>query len=283
MKINTILLTGAMRSGTSVLGKIIGSFDQVEFFYEPMIFVNLLLNPSCHALLEDYIYSDLMMPALAGRNINLNRNDDSSIYNYKSEAFIAARMSRSWPADLIHATYPSVSCLVKYPTYISQIASLPTHYFPMKRVYIYREPNGNLHSLLRKRWFSDEVLAAGVRGEFRKVDDQKLPLWIEDGEREDFLSLDEQGRCLFYYNKCLSASLDKFDLILSYESLCNDPFATAEQLQNNLGISPGDRTHELLKNMRTEIVAPIEIAKHNADAYETAIGNYERIHALNIV
>ena len=283
MKIKTIFLTGAMRSGTSVLGKIIGSMDGVEFFYEPMIFVRLLLNPSCHMLLDDYIYSDLLMPALAGRNINLNRNDDSSAYNYKSDSFIASRMSKSWSSDEIHASYTNVNCLIKYPTYISQIASLNMQFTPSKKVYIFREPNGNLHSLLRKRWFSDEVISVGIRGEFRKLGGQNIPLWIEDSEVDKFFSLDEQGRCLFYYNKTLSERLDKFDVIISYESLCNDPFNTVANLQNKLDISAGEKTEELLKGMRFERVSPLRIDKHNAEAYEQAQANYRRVKTLSNV
>ncbi len=272
-----------MRSGTSMLGKVIGSFDLVEFFYEPMTFVNLLLNPPCHTLIDDYIYSDLLMPALAGRNINLNRNDDSSIYNYKSDALIAARLSRSWPSDVIHDAYPSISCLIKYPTYIKQIGLLHLSSFSMKKVYICREPNGNLSSLFRKRWFSDEVISSGVRGEFRKVDGCNIPLWVDDCELEKFLSLDEMGRCLLYYNKTLAASLDKFDVVLSYESICNDPFSTAEQLQKKLNTKPGEKTHQLLKSIRPEEMVSLQIAKHNVDAYEAAIANYERVKVLSNV
>jgi hypothetical protein len=283
MIVKTIFLTGSMRSGTSALGKIIGSLEGVEFFYEPMIFVKLLLDPNNHRLLDDYIYSDLIMPALAGRNINLNRSDDSSIYNYKSEAFIRARMSKSWASDEIHAKYSSVNCLIKYPTYISQIASLEIPSFPSKKVYIFREPNGNLHSLLRKKWFSDEVISDGIRGEFRKVDGRNIPLWVENPEIEKFLSLDEQGRCLFYYNKTLSVNLDAFDVIVSYESLCNEPFQTGINLQSKLDVLPGEKTEELLRNMRPEKMTTLEIAKHNVEAYEQALANYRRVKTLGNV
>jgi hypothetical protein len=256
MKIRIILLTGAMRSGTSVLGKIIGSLQDVEFFYEPMIFVKLLMNPACSEMFDDYIYSDLIMPALAGRNLNLNRNDDSSIFNYKSENFIADRMARSWSADEIHSAYSGVGCLIKYPSYITQIASFSSSAFPLRKVFIFREPNGNLNSLLRKRWFSDE---------------------------ERFLSMDEEGRCLFYYNKTLSANLDQFDVVMSYESLCNDPLHTVEILQNKLGAQPGEVTQALLKNMRPEKVVSVKVAEHNSEAYDAAIANYDRVKGLSNV
>lgn len=283
MKIKIILLTGAMRSGTSVLGKIIGSLRDVEFFYEPMIFVKLLMNPACSEMFDDYIYSDLIMPALAGRNLNLNRNDDSSIFNYKSENFIEDRMARSWSADEIHSAYSGVGCLIKYPTYITQIASFSSSAFPLRKVFIFREPNGNLNSLLRKRWFSDEVISSGIRGEFKKLNSRNVPLWVEDSDVERFLSMDEEGRCLFYYNKTLSANLDQFDVVMSYELLCNDPLHTVEILQNKLGAQPGEVTQALLKNMRPEKVVSVKVAKHNSEAYEAAIANYDRVKVLSNV
>jgi hypothetical protein len=279
MKITLTLMTGAMRSGTSVLGKIVGSFEQVEFFYEPMTFVRLLLNDSCKGLVDDYVYFDLLMPSLAGRNINLNANDDSSIRNYKSAGFIDKRLARSWPADVIHESNEAVTCLVKYPSYADELAGFESAIYPTKKIYIVREPIGNVLSILQKRWFHDEVIQGGIRGEFKRVGTRNVPLWLREQDVDDFMRLDETGRCLFYYNQVLSARLDKFDVVVSYEGLCNYPAETVENLQRKLNLKSGEMTEMLVSRMRPEQIKSLDVNEGNKALFDEAMSNYRSVLA----
>ncbi len=277
MNISLVILSGAMRSGTSVLGKVLGSFDQVEFFYEPMTFVRLLLNKSSHALVDDYLYFDLLMPSLAGRNINLNPHDDSSIHHYKSKAFIENRLSRSWPSDVIHEANDNVTCLVKYPSYVNEIADFESKSFPTKKVYIVREPVGNVLSLLRKKWFSDSVIEGGVRGDFKRVENRNAPLWLSDQDVDAFFRLNETGRCLFYYNKVLGVDLDKYLVVVSYESLCNRPAEAVTNIGRKLGIKAGQLTDVLVEGMRPEQIQSLDMTEQNKLVYDEAMWNYKRV------
>jgi Sulfotransferase family len=277
MNINLLLLTGAMRSGTSVLAKILGSLNTVEFFYEPMMFVKII-NNDVH-LLDDYIYHDLMMPALAGRNINLNSHDDSSIYNYKSVSFIENRLSQSWPIDEIHLTYDTATCCIKYPSYINQVSAITSPSYPVQKVFIAREPIGNVLSLLKKQWFSDAVLADGVRGDFKKIGSKFVPMWLANSDVDQFYALDELGRCLFYYIKCLEINEKSFDVIVSYEALCATPMQVVNNISRVLSLSFGDMTNQLVTSMRPERQQQLDISANNVELFNAAKHAYQRIVA----
>ena len=277
MNITLGLLTGPMRSGTSVLGKIIGSFDGVEFFYEPMTFITLLLNKECRFLLEDYIYYDLLMASLAGRNLNLNSHDDSSVYNYKSKKVIEERLSRSWSTDMIHESNQDVFCLVKYPSYINQFAEYESNRFKVKKIFIFREPVGTILSLMKKKWFNESVLTLGLRGEFKQLEGKHVPLWLADTEVDLFWNLDEMGRCLFYYTKTLKEYTHNFDVVVSYDMLCNEPKRTVNGLLKKLSLKRGDLTNKLIEELRPEQIKSLKISKKNEHLFEEAMSSYLRI------
>jgi len=87
--IKHIVITGVGRSGTTILGKIIHSFEGVEYVYEPYTIQALLPllttieKDHWKNLYHSYLYEDIFMGAVAGRNVNLNEMDDSCIIKAK--------------------------------------------------------------------------------------------------------------------------------------------------------------------------------------------------------
>src|SRR5512141_1115475 len=86
---NAIFITGSARSGTSLVGSIIHSMDKVEYAYEPPMLVSLfaMINGLPEAqwkfLYETYLYEEILLNSIAGRAINCNVSDYSSIYKVK--------------------------------------------------------------------------------------------------------------------------------------------------------------------------------------------------------
>ena len=76
-----IIVTGAGRSGTTILGKLIGSMEPAFYFFEPTL-IKFGFRSSVDyiqaAFVEDYV-----LPTIQGRNINTNRKDDSWIGHYE--------------------------------------------------------------------------------------------------------------------------------------------------------------------------------------------------------
>ena len=86
-----IFITGSARSGTTSLGELVGSMAPSEYFLSHRYFFSLFsllqqLEPSAARLLfQTYLYEDLLIPTLSGRNINLREQDDSSYCAHKSK------------------------------------------------------------------------------------------------------------------------------------------------------------------------------------------------------
>ena len=99
---NAIIITGSARSGTTIMGKIVHSFQGVEYVNEPPMLFSLIskiddVGPNIWKLLyETYLYEEFLINALAGRSINCNRGDDSSIYHVKGNEEIEARLQNSY-------------------------------------------------------------------------------------------------------------------------------------------------------------------------------------------
>ena len=84
---NSIFISGLPRSGTTLLGKIFGSFSDLEYHFEPPCFYLILsLYASSFLSFEQakiiislILSEELILESAHGRSINLRPNDDSQI------------------------------------------------------------------------------------------------------------------------------------------------------------------------------------------------------------
>lgn len=97
-----VLVTGSARSGTTIIGALIHTFQNVEYVFEPPALIALfplieeMPEHQWKYLYEAYLYEEFLINAVSGRAINTNIDDDSSIYKVKSGQDIAERLSWSW-------------------------------------------------------------------------------------------------------------------------------------------------------------------------------------------
>ncbi len=96
-----IVVAGCYRSGTTILGKLISSFENIEYYYEPPTLMSLLpvidnIPQNYWKLLyESYIYEDFYINSQAGRRYNFRKDDDSCIYDIRTSSYIeGAYLSR---------------------------------------------------------------------------------------------------------------------------------------------------------------------------------------------
>ena len=86
---NTLVITGAPRSGTSLLGKLVSTLQGIEYHFEPpMVWVlsSLLsmkaVTPEIASiLLQLHLHEDLLVESAHGRKANLRPGDDSMVLN----------------------------------------------------------------------------------------------------------------------------------------------------------------------------------------------------------
>jgi hypothetical protein len=262
MKNNRIIVIGGCaRTGTTVLANLIGTLNNIEYFFEPPTmkllfnYVNNIEHTIWKELFYNYLYNDLFYRALAGRNINLNKNDDSSIYNYKSEKDISFRLSRSFRQFEMKELSKDKVIAFKILEEISNFSHVKKIIPDILGIVIYRNANDTINSLLSKGWFSDKSLdpdstepasmfsvEKGIRiCNFVKLDD--IDYWIRSSEIE---------RCAYYYIRAYKEILKiKNDLhFINYDNFIFKPEEELIKILSLFKLAPGSLTNQKIKAIK---------------------------------
>ena len=155
-----IIITGTGRSGTSIVGQLIHSMSNVEYIFEPQFIMSLsclihkLAEKDWKLLYETYLYEDFLINALAARNLNFNKNDDSYIYYTKSFDEINERLLRINRKNLAHDLSANAVIAYKMLENIDKICKIKKYYPLTKVVVMLRCAEDTINSILQKKWFS---------------------------------------------------------------------------------------------------------------------------------
>ncbi len=254
---HAILVSGSARSGTTILGKIIHSFQNVEYAFEPPEIISLLASinevPSAtwKMLYATNLYESLLMGSLSGRSINTNRYDDSSIFHVKGMSDIDSRLSRSHrKVELENRAMKSVIAY-KIPDIIPFIPSLLDQYPLTRVVLIRREAVPTINSLMEKHWFSDENMSSNLVWPSYKKGMYSIPYWVKKRDFDLWVAMSELDRCAYYYirmNEDVAKIPDRVDV--SYEALLEHPDRVVAELAHKLGLEFGVKTAALIKDIR---------------------------------
>ena len=279
LKPKLILVTGSGRSGTTLLGKIIASHNNTEYFYEPITFINLIKSElSGDETVRDYILYDLLHNSLAGRSINMNTNDDSCIFNYKSKKNVDNRISKSLVVDQFNEIYLNYSSVIKMPSYTSLLGNFSSPFFDITKILLIRHPAPVIRSILIKQWFSDEKLSKrelwGVR-----YKDLFIPNYIPESQRVLFYSASEIDRCHIYYISCYHDQIvSKFDHVIDYDDVLLHGHTIINDLSEKLKLKPGELTEKVLSSVQTKSVDKQEVT---SVLYDKALMMYNNIRLKN--
>lgn len=254
---SAILISGSARSGTTIVGKLVHSFECVEYVFEPPALIALfsliedLPLAQWNFLYEAYLYEEFLINAVSGRTINTNRIDDSSIYAVKSDKEIEGRLNRSWPKIDSTAAAAQSRAAYKIPNIVPFIPNLRSRYPGMNVVMMVRGAIETIHSLLAKHVFTPGHPSAAMPWPFRLFDNERLPYWIRKGDEKLWQELNEIDRCAYYYirmNEGLQTS--ERQIVLKYADLVKSPQAVASQLADFLGLSFGACTDTIIRSIK---------------------------------
>ena len=264
MNNDLIVLGGVGRSGTSILGKLVGSLDNVEFFYEPKT-IDLLFSKideidkeSWKALFKRNIYDDLLINSLAGRYINTNRHDISSVYNYMDPQEVALRLSRSYTQDELDKLAGNRVIAFKLLDSIFYTDKVQQHFPKLQPLFIIREPVSTLNSLYKKHWFSDSAISANSPepSSIHKIyKNHRMPGFLEAEDYERWLSLSELERYGYYYICLLERMcmyLDKDSLFIDYDSLLSEREIVLERILRQFNLKAGAKTAQILASIKIQ-------------------------------
>lgn len=253
-----IFLTGVARSGTSILSRVLHSLDGVELAFEPPMLFSLLPTmermdrDTWRLLYETYLYEEFLVNAVAGRAINTNRSDDSSIHHVKDAAEIAARLDASLGKTGIEGRLDRHHLAIKMPDVIPFLPALQRLYPGMRVVCTRRDPVDTLNSLARKGWFDDAVLRpASVIWPVWREAGGVAPTWVAAQDREDWFAMGPIDRCAYYILR-MHDGMTALDgaVFVTYEALLEAPRETARDLAAALGLRFGALTERVVAEVR---------------------------------
>lgn len=213
-----IFVLGAPRSGTTMLGELIATADDVSYHFEPAI------TKAGVRYIAEGLWSDRRGKAITRLN---------------SMMLLAARGD----AGLRFAE--------KSP-HANHIVPLLAEAFPGSTfVNIVRDGRDAAYSLLQKPWLRRASAGKGLRDPGGYPHGPYPQFWIESDRHDEYRSTSDFHRCIWTWRTFTSAALDALAdlppqrcIYLRYEDVVADPEDSMRQLFSELGIRPGPATIE---------------------------------------
>jgi hypothetical protein len=255
----SVLITGSARSGTSIFGKLLGSLERVEYFFEPPTLFSLfamlddLPGREARVLFDTFLYEELLIGALSGRAINLRSQDDSSIHHIKPAAEIIRRLEVAARKTEMDAS--SSVIVIKLPDFVNRLNTI-TRVLGVRRLLIsVRDPASTISSLLRRGWFTDAALLAGdITWPNRFEGRVPRPHWVPSGWQSAWDKMGEADRAALYYisQTDLPIELPETTLVFDYNQLVTQPRALLATVAHTLSLDFGPCTDGILEQVKVQ-------------------------------
>lgn len=255
---NCIFISGSARSGTTLMGKIIHSFEGVEYSFEPPLLASLLplidkmQEYQFRVLFETLVYEDLMMGQITGRAFNFNTNDDSFILRTKSKELIDKRLETIWNKDKAVKFAKKRKLAMKFPDVTPYLSMLQKYYPNIKLVIMLRKANTVLNSVLKKKWLTDENLAQRTLiWPGKSSDGPTIPFWVSDDDIDDWKQMNLYDRAGYYYCQVVEPIFKlKNSMIVIYEDILQKPDEAIKKIAETLNLNYGSKTISLIESVR---------------------------------
>lgn len=255
---NTLVITGAPRSGTSLLGKLISTLDGIDYHFEPpMVWVlaSLLsmkaLSPDvASVLLRLYLHEDLLLESAHGRKANLRPGDDSLVLNSMHWPELLSRWQNIRNRDdaIRYVSERQLRLAFKTPSVIDAIPFFEAALPESKFIIIMRDGRDVVKSILQKGWFSDEGMKDNY-WPYKVVDGVGTTHLVEDAMVAHWAVMNEATRACYLWRRdaefaleARSRGLGERLYMLSYEALRLDPTGIMEQIAKFLETTTTDLT-----------------------------------------
>ena len=250
-----IFMTGVARSGTTLLGQLVGSLDGIEYEFEPWLLSQLpvlvsrnhISKEAAKVLLEGYL-QELLIYRMLGRQLNARPSDDSRFWLYMSNDELVRRWRDIKNRDDARQEVldKGIRLAVKVPDML-EFYDFILYAFPMcKIISVVRNGFDVARSMTRKRWFDDAVLQHYEVGGLKCVTQggSLVPWWVPDDLVSQFLSWQSPTRALFTWRhlvelelkqeKNKTLSMDNF-LRIKYEDLVSSPDLVLKRVESFIG------------------------------------------------
>jgi len=279
----SVFVSGSARSGTTIMGKYIGSLKNYEYYFEPPMLFQILadadnLPPKIfRRMLITYLYEDLFCGSISGRNLNFRAEDDTYIYNIKSRNEIENRLTGNFRKSMLKENYSRLA--FKIPDFVYR-EKLYQNIFPQSKIIrMVRDPSETISSLIKKAWFSSEnIIRDDIVWPNEKYPNGFVPHFVPEQYKHEWTKLTEIDRCLVYYkSQTPYYTPSEKSLIVRYSDLLYELSKVTRSVHNFLEASETEASDSILGSISSQDStskqnfnsASAELLRQAFDSYES--------------
>ncbi len=298
-----ILIDGVTRSGKSLVGPIIGSYNKVYPMQHQALLDNLMpildknnINPNIARSLLIFFFNQNIYSLNISRCVNLRPEDNSSLINTKESQRYLENLTRK-EGDYIIKEIKKKNYSPIFMTHdlLSMIDSFKKLKISFKLIYTYRHPIDNIFSFFKKY---GKKLKAKNKFKYNhnnpriyqmmiKERNILLPYYVENESRK-FLSLNPAEKSVFYYLSSLKRSMTKYKknkkdvLPVRYDDFAEKTKKELTRISKFLNCKPSNFTSKCLKFNNVPRVMNIGARKEKINIIRKLINKnlYEKVEEI---
>lgn len=255
---NTLVITGAPRSGTSLLGKLISTLEGIDYHFEPpmvwvisaLLSMNKLSPDVASVLLQLHLHEDLFVEAVHGRKVNLRPGDDSLVLNSMPWSELLSRWQniRNRNDAIRYISDNKMRLAIKTPSVLDAIPFFVSVLPESKFVVIMRNGRDVVRSIVKKGWLSDEGLKDNY-WPYKVTGQEQVPHLVEDAMVDKWVKMNEATKACYLWRRDAEFAIQVRDSglgarihFLSYEELRKEPVEVMEKIAGFLATRTTDMT-----------------------------------------
>jgi hypothetical protein len=264
-----LIITGVGRSGTTILGKLVGSMHPAYYFFEPaaMKYLPFLLNSDpgqaqvYASMARSLLSEDYLLPTAQGRSLNFNPGEDSYVGHYLP----LDEVKQTWGAlsrrgEIVEKLRKKRPCWIIKTTEFQALFSAARTIFPEARfLHVIRNGNDVVSSALKRGWYTDRYMNREIV-DWVQLPKEKgasnIPWYLDEESKECFANWNQTTRAACIW-RCLTevgmaecqAHPDDCQQ-LTYEELVRQPQVWVETFSQSYGLAPTELTQRHIASVR---------------------------------
>jgi len=243
-KIKRCFLVGCGRSGTSILGSLLGSMKKVTFSYEPEIFYGVYGKVDLN---EDVLRKELITSMVdrccyfdikSRRAVNINPKEDS--YFLKTDVSNEENVTNPHSVNLIKLAGLNFA--------VNKVKDdFPDAFF----LGIVRNPHDVVQSVCARGWFDTPFSKGCYFWKTRSADSRGVvPIFVADKHIDLWLGGTKSDRALIYYVEQNRALCDSnTNMMITYEKLVKEPKWAATCFSQIFKVEPSSKTVQIVNQI----------------------------------
>ena len=259
-----IIITGVARSGTTLLGKIVGSFSNAHYCFEPHTFILIppliqkgyLSEKQGSELLKALLFEELFLQILHGRYVNFNKNEDSYIGNYIDPEAIKLRWKNyKRRKDIIeYLKNYDYLFILKIPNIQPILETVKKIFKGVKLIHVIRDGNDVVSSSVRRDFYSRDYLNKRSIDWSEEINSLKEPWFIDKKNQGLFFKWNYYTRAAYIWRILTEMGLKFADhnktnvLQLKHEDFIKNPIFLLGKIEE---FSGQNRTHISMRHIET--------------------------------